>query len=141
MGISTMSVMLRRDFHVLARPCAGGCPGSRGRRCGPGSGEQHAVLNFVSLLIELVEEVVQAVEVLVAGPEQSFSATEVLIRTVNGEIEPDAVFQQRFSHSPIFSVRQGAMAPSNTDRLLSGITRSGSMPSTEPKPSQGWQAP
>ena len=50
-------------------------------------------------------------------------------------------FSSGFSHSPCFSVRQGAMAPSYTVRLLSGITKSSSMPSTEPKPSQVWHAP
>ena len=45
------------------------------------------------------------------------------------------------NHSLIFSDRHGAIAPSKTDRLLSGITKSGSMPKTEPNPSQRLQAP
>src|SRR5690606_2782224 len=45
------------------------------------------------------------------------------------------------SHSFILSERHGATAPSYTVRLLSGITKSGSIPSTLPKPSQVWQAP
>ena len=39
------------------------------------------------------------------------------------------------------SLRQGATAPSYTERLLSGITRSGSMPNIVPKPSHRLQAP
>ena len=56
---------------------------------------QHAVLDFVGLRAHPLKVVVEAVEVLVAFPEQgALGLAQLVVGAVNGEVEADAVFEQ-----------------------------------------------
>ena len=115
-GRSTSSEMFFHPRGRIPLRVSDGCRGISGKASFRDSCQHHTVLNLILILLEHLEEVVDAMEVLVSFPKcATLLVCQLIVRGENREIELIRIMNQFIFHSPIFSPRQQTMAPSYTD--------------------------